>query len=288
MNHNIYKEFSHFLILGAQKSGTTALSHYLSKDSNFIPSQHKESNYFLFKNELNLETYTRIVYSVNYKRDQNLTKYYDSSVGYLYYKQCIPLIKTVLPQDTKFVIILRDPIERAFSAWNMFKLFWDTPNWKYWLWHRRKNLINTYNKKIIVSDDNNKNGIKFLRQKEIPSFETCIKNEIQSFHNYGMQYIEPGILSRGIYITQINNWLEHFPMENLLIIKSATLNASPLDICKNVCYFLETEFVPTSLNRINGFKGAYSNIMSPETKQILQEFYQPYNNQLTNQFGIKL
>lgn len=112
-----------FLIVGAAKSGTTSLYNYLSKHPKIHIPDVKECRFFsqLQKNFVGLgaeffvnegitdeETYFSLF-------DENKVCG-DISNDYLYYhKQSIRNIKKYLASDIKIIIILRNPIDRAYS-----------------------------------------------------------------------------------------------------------------------------------------------------------------------------
>lgn len=111
-----------FLIVGAAKSGTTSLHHYLNQHPNVYMPMIKET-YFLtgltshdfppyFKNPIvdSLEDYDRLFTGA---RDSEAVG--EACVAYLYfYKQTIPHIKAYL-HDPRIIIVLRNPVDRAFS-----------------------------------------------------------------------------------------------------------------------------------------------------------------------------
>jgi hypothetical protein len=117
-----------FLIVGAGKSGTTSLYHYLKQHPDICMSENKEPCFFVsdyYKNvnskSINYENIQRrVVFNFSqYKELFNICKNEklrgESSVDYLYsYKMAIPNIKKYIG-DVKIIIILRDPVGKAFS-----------------------------------------------------------------------------------------------------------------------------------------------------------------------------
>lgn len=93
-------------------------------------------------------------------------------------------------------------------------------------------------------------------------------------------------ITRGIYINLIKNWHSHFPKENLLILKSEEWFSSPHEILKQVYKFLKTEEIyPDKLLRADPWtemkkKNKYGEI-PPHIKKWLDDFYRPYNKQLS-------
>jgi len=93
-------------------------------------------------------------------------------------------------------------------------------------------------------------------------------------------------ITRGIYIDIIKKWHSHFPKENLLILKSEEWFSSPTRILKQVYEFLKIEEIyPDKLLRADPWTEAkkkykYGEI-PPHIKKWLDDFYRPYNKQLS-------
>jgi hypothetical protein len=114
-----------FLIIGAAKSGTTALYRYLYDHPQIFMSERKELHYFSYPETSKLtrgpDTYHRIAVSTleEYKSYFNDVKGQaaigEASPTYLYFPSCALRIKKTLP-DVKLIAILRNPVERAYSA----------------------------------------------------------------------------------------------------------------------------------------------------------------------------
>jgi len=121
------KKMPNFLIVGAAKSGTSSLHNYLNQHPEvFMPSYDKQGMKVkeprflikdLVKNRLhngvwNFEEYQRLFSDV---KNQKLIG--ESTVLYLYYyKHAIKNIKYYLGEDIKIIIMLRNPTDRAYSA----------------------------------------------------------------------------------------------------------------------------------------------------------------------------
>ena len=110
-----------FLICGAQKSGTTSLMEYLDSHPDiYIPSDTlykpgaREVHYFD-------ENYTEDVdwYTWHFK-EAGKRMPGEKSPGYMYYPECPRRIHDVIP-DAKLIFVLRDPVDRAYSAYWMHR-----------------------------------------------------------------------------------------------------------------------------------------------------------------------
>lgn len=123
------KKLPNFLIVGAAKCGTSSLHKYLEqhpdifmskvKEPRFITSQvnpfplngpgdHKVENWYV----KNYNDYEKL-----FEGAEHYPAVGESSADTLYfYKKSIPVIKQYLG-DPKIIIVLRDPVKRAFSAY---------------------------------------------------------------------------------------------------------------------------------------------------------------------------
>lgn len=121
-----------FLIIGATKAGTTSLHRYLSIHPDIFLPQEKEPHYFAFannppkfvgpgsiafNNEIITDKYNYYKLFDNDKARKSIAVG-EASVMYIYYyKELIENIKNQLGEDVKLILILRNPIDRAFSSY---------------------------------------------------------------------------------------------------------------------------------------------------------------------------
>ena len=119
-----------FLIVGAAKSGTSSLHRYLKEHPDIYMPKNKEPRFFVSSIHKNLNindpryelfSKTTVFSFENYIelfRDVNKEKAIgEASTAYLYYyERAIPQITQFLG-NVKIIIILRNPIDRAFSAY---------------------------------------------------------------------------------------------------------------------------------------------------------------------------
>lgn len=118
-----------FLIAGQAKCGTSSLAYYLSQHPEIYISKRKEPRYFTSQPQLlplggpkddavedwyvkSYEDYKALFNEVTTEKAIG-----EASADTMYFhKHTIPLIKEKLG-DPKIIIILRNPVKRAFSAW---------------------------------------------------------------------------------------------------------------------------------------------------------------------------
>ncbi len=171
-----------FIGVGVQKAGTTALYHYLSKHQEISMSDCKELHYFSNLN-IDFAEENKAGYKTYHQHFDWATPGIRGEITprYCYSEQCIPLIHQYNP-SIKLIMLLRNPIERAYSHWNM-RL-------------QKKEIRNI-------------------------SFANCLKAEKlrMSFENKFNQMPEDDYIRRGFYSKQINRIFDFFPAKQVLFIK---------------------------------------------------------------------
>src|SRR6056297_2673206 len=122
-----------FLIVGASKSGTSSIYHYLNQHPEiFLSNIQKEGRYFSqMKGNFSGPGDTRVdaaiirnieQYKMLFQNYNNEKAVGDISPEYLWFhERAIPLIKSVLGTEVKIIIISRSPVERAYSGYLHFK-----------------------------------------------------------------------------------------------------------------------------------------------------------------------
>ena len=206
-----------FFIVGAPKSGTTSLYHYLSEHPQVEMSSQKEPDYFsdkaiheqgmyYAKNRIN----TLDKYDSLFVQKESVV-YGEASVSYLFYENVAEDIKKYNP-DAKIIIMLRNPIERAFS---------------HYLMDYRLGLISDSFENVLAKKSKHKNA-----------------------HLFYQQYIEVSKYSR-----QIQRYLDFFEKDNILFIDYEDFKKNVSKTVDQVYNFLNisTEFVADINTKHNTF-----------------------------------
>ncbi|MGI0014250.1 MAG: sulfotransferase family protein, partial [Nitrososphaera sp.] len=119
------ERWPNFFIVGAPKAGTTSLYYYLKKTPGIFMSSVKEPNYFAC-NIVASSTFDVITNKHEYlglfRNSDKHIAVGEASVCYLWDPSAPMLIKASVP-DARIIILLRDPIERAFSDYLMRKKY---------------------------------------------------------------------------------------------------------------------------------------------------------------------
>jgi len=247
-----------FLIIGAQRCGTTSLYNYINKHPNVLPAFRKEVHFFDNSYEKGLNWY-RAHFSHKWYQ-WNLERKYDQSLitgeaspYYLFYPHVPERVFETLP-DIKLIVILRNPIDRAYSHY-----------------HHEVN--------IGVENLSFKNALR--RERENIDKET--QKIISDPHTKNFFYQHYTYLSKGFYINQLPRWLKLFNKNSILILNLKNLER---DTHKTMC--LLTRFLNLPDYQFSDFP-KYNPVryeaMEPGTRTMLQDYFDPYNNQLYRLLG---
>ena len=106
-----------FILAGAQKSGTTALHYFLSKHPDIAMGDQQEIHFFdndgMFVSEIDYDQLHK-----HYPLLAPSTIAGDCTPSYMYHEPAAERIWNYNPA-IKLLIILRNPVDRAFAHWNM-------------------------------------------------------------------------------------------------------------------------------------------------------------------------
>lgn len=103
-----------FLGIGAQRAATTWIYNCLKEHPDVFVPEIKEVQYFSNNYSKRLSYYENF-----FKKYNNESAIGEISPEYLHYCDCPTRIKKTLG-DVRFIVVLRDPVERAFSAYLFF------------------------------------------------------------------------------------------------------------------------------------------------------------------------
>lgn len=227
----------HLLIVGAQKSGTSSLHNYLSQHPQIISAKNKELRFFTvsdifdkgydwYTSQFKRSLFQRLKAGIN---GDSLTYFIDSTPEYLYHHKTPELIKTTLNGNVKILILLRDPVQRAFSAYQMFNRFFKNPP-KY-DWVGRFNLISgTCKLRELLLD-----------VQSFPTFAEVLNIEERWIQEGNTTIIEPSFIRRGFYANQISRYTSLFSKSQIKIIQQTALKDDTLQVIKDILKWLELD-----------------------------------------------
>jgi Sulfotransferase domain len=220
-----------FLLVGAAKSATTSLYHYLCQHPGIRMTSLKENWFFSFRDNppryaspgvlshvvSSVEEYVKLFAGAGPEQ-----KLGDASPSYLYtYRDTIRHTQSLYPppyrKDLRIVISLREPVSRAFS--------------QYWTFRRVAN--------------------------EPLSFEAAIEDSViqqRMRDNWNIFYDYTGF---GRYYEQVKAYLEAFGREQVLIVLYEDIQQDPVAVCQKIFSFIGVDpgFVPDVGMRHNDLTG---------------------------------
>lgn len=247
-----YRNTPNFLIIGAQKAGTTALYSYLIQHPQIAEPIFKEAHFFDW--DVNYEQGTHKYYAnfllpYQVKRGQKL---FEATPDYLFFPWCAERIFRFDP-SLRLIVVLRDPIERAYSAWNMHHFKFKDHKKYYWLYDPR-------------------------------TFESAIEEEIRGIP----QDLNKSYLARGLYLEQIQRYLTYFSKEQILILESNNLERDPESSLEKVARFLEISSFSAEEYQKNlkwSNKSDYQDGFNFELFKTMSDFFEKPNFELKDFLG---
>ena len=203
-----HRPFPDFLIIGAQKAGTTALYQYLARHPQVRPAITKEVHYFDANFERG-ERWYRAHFprrsASSWGRSGFLTG--EATPFYLFHPWVPARVAEGLP-GLKLIVMLRDPVRRAISHYyHEVSLGFET-----------RSLPRALDEEpsMIV-------GEEYRLARGLPSSPA---------------YQHRSYFSRGLYADQLQRWLAHVPKEQLLILPSERLSSDGGESYRSVLDFL--------------------------------------------------
>jgi len=201
-----------FLIIGAMKSGTTALYYYLEQHPQIFMSPVKEPNFFCVggkegsdsRSVTRLEDYQHLFKDVSGEKAVG-----EASHCYLYEPEAVARIQQHVP-DAKLIAILRNPVDRAYSHFL----------------HR-----------VRDGTEPLTDFAQALREEETGAFQK------RRFQDY---------IGRGRYYEQLKRYFDAFDRRRLRVYLYEELSDAPIDTLRDTFRFLgvDDSFVPdVSLRR---------------------------------------
>ena len=241
------KQSPDFLVIGAQKSGIEALRGHLANHLQIIKEGSREIHFFELNFERGIEWYSKQL-TRSVAGDKVLL--WEMTPYYIYHPLVAQRVYKCFP-DVKLILMLRNPVKRAWMHYHL---------------------------EVAVGCE------KLDFEKAIASEPDRLKGEIEKIKAdegyYSFNHQHYSYLSRGIYVEQIKNWLDYFPREQLLILKSEEFYANTSQVFSEVLDFLDISASAIKEYEINSVED-YSK-MPAEIERELTNYFKPYNQELSD------
>ncbi len=234
-----------FVVVGAQKAGTTSLFRYLADHPVVSPPRFKEVHFFDLHWKKGPIWY-RSHFPRNHGNQGRITG--EASPYYLFHPLVPERMARFLP-DAKILVLLRNPIDRALSHYH-----WE---------------LGYGNERLSFRE-------ALEREEEILPRETGRILEEEGYSSFAHQHAS--YLARGRYAEQLARWLEFFPREQLLILTAEDFFSRTAEAMTTAQRFL-------GLSEIGGRgypvhrKGRYKEKVDVSREE-LADYFRPYNQEL--------
>ena len=234
-----------FLLLGAQKAGTTTLYDLIMRHPGTAPARTKEISYFDRFHHWGADWYRS-----NFPSGPGLTG--EATPCYLFVPEAALRIADTLPQTTRFVVLLRNPVDRAISHY----------------FHERRL------------------GYERLPLAEALEAEPARTGQEAAVllgrrHEHRTQGQSFAYVGRGRYAEQLERYFALFPRENFLIETSDRFFAEPRAVLAEVHAFLGlADHAPPPVRPRN--VGVYAGRVAPEITAQLAETFRDDNARLAD------
>jgi hypothetical protein len=245
---NLRKKSPDFLIIGAQKSATSSLHDLLLSHPDISAPIGKEMHFF--DKDYFHEGDLKLYWSKFQKLKTSLT--FETTPSYLYCQFSAPRIFKTLG-DIPLIVILRNPVERALSAYKFYRSFQDNKDFA----HR------------ILSD--------------LPNFNDLVNFGIENYRWLNWNNDKRGIITRGLYSRQLLVYQHYF--SKVYILEFEDLKNKPLESINGILEFLKIEkldkLVTSHKNKtiLNHFDEDFN-----QGLEKLEEFYMKFNHELKEEF----
>ncbi|ADE16345.1 sulfotransferase [Nitrosococcus halophilus Nc 4] len=229
-----------FVVVGAPKSGTTSLYHYLSQHSDIYLPVKKELHYFSSHRLIQLtqgpsDRYvvesickTLDAYAAYYEAVGSPNAIGDISPFYLYHEGCAERIYKELGAKTRIIILLRHPIEKAYSQYMH-----------------------------LVAEG-----------RETLSFDAAIEQEAQ---RKSKKWLDIWLYTQStFYAPQVERFLSVFPREQIFICLLEDMQRDPKQFLQEVCEFLDILHLESS-----NLSTVYNRSSAPRSKWVARYFVAP-------------
>ncbi len=239
-----------YLIVGAQKAGTTFLYQEMTRHPQISAALTKEIHFFDDHYQRGLHWYQGFFPGAGSRVMGEATP------SYLFHPHAIGRIAHDLP-DAKLIVLLRDPVRRAFSQYlHETRLgFERAPTFE----------------EALALEPQRLNG-------ELERMLTDDRYVSYNHRHYSYR-------ARGLYLDQVRRCHELAGRDRVLVLRSEDLFRDSIEVLGRVFDFLDlTSWAPDELG-VNDMAAGDSGQLKSATQIELRDFYRPHNEQLFDYLG---
>jgi Sulfotransferase domain len=245
-----FRPLPDFLVLGAQKAGTTALYEYLRRHPQISGPSWKEVSFFDRHWARGESWYRGNFPNVARARGKHVG---EASPSYVFHPLAPQRVEEVVP-EARLIVLVRNPVDRALSQ---------------------------YNHEVALGRE----PLPF--EEALDAEEERLRGEQERMaadpRYFSREWWSHTYKARGRYAEQLERWLAVFPCEQLLILPSDDLGSDPARAHAQVL-----EFLGASPQRLDSYPRVYEREyepMKPETRERLAAEFEEPNRRLYELLG---
>ena len=232
-----------FIIIGTVRSGSTSLYYNICEHPSVLEAAYDEIGYFDSNYHLG-ENWYRSMFPTQkmmnkIREDTGYSITGEDTPFYFWKKEVAERILSDMP-ETKLIVILRNPVDRAYSNYNL--------------------AVRENNEKLTFEEAIGEE-IEFLSKNSF-------RETVDRFRSY---------LTKGMYVNQIKPWLDIFSREQLHFLSTEQMKNEPCETLDLVFKFLS---IPSyDIKNLQERKLANYKQMNENTREQLIKYYKSYNEE---------
>ena len=184
-----------------------------------------------------------------YKKTKQKLLSGEASPNYLFYPTVPSRMKAILP-DIKLIVILRNPVDRAYSHYN-HKV-------------RQNNEMLSFEKAIELEEE------RCAGEKERLIKDPDFVPTNYRYYSY---------LARGVYADQLENWFRHYSKKQFLILTTEDFSKNLQQTLDQIFDFLDVP--PFQVENLKNLNVGNYKTMNKDTRKFLIEYFKPHNEKLS-------
>ena len=245
-----FRPLPDFLVLGAQKAGTTALYEYLRRHPQISGPSWKEVSFFDRHWARGESWYRGNFPNVARTRGKHVG---EASPSYVFHTLAPVRVQEVVP-EARLIVLVRNPVDRALSQ---------------------------YNHEVALGRE----PLPFEEALDAEEERLCGEQERMAAdpRYFSREWWSHTYKARGRYAEQLERWLAVFPREQLFVLPSDDLGSDPARAHAQVL-----EFLGASPQRLDSYPRVYEREyepMKPETRERLAAEFEEPNRRLYELLG---
>lgn len=238
-----------FLLIGSKRCGSTSLFAYLLEHPDVVPlfpaAAGKKGTHYFDRNSSRSMAWYRSHFPVRARH----RACGEASTYYFCHPYSAERAARAAPR-AKVIALLREPAERAFSQYR----------------DEVKNGHETLGFAAALAAEPARIEPELARMRADPHYHSFVHEHL-------------AYLSWGRYAEHLTAWLQVFPAEQVLVVRSEDMFARPHEVYRRVTSFLGLRPFTATFRRHNDAPAART---SDATMAWLREYYEPHNQRLTD------